>query len=287
VKGPLVWPTITVNGETRLKEYTELTSAETTQADCDIKAINIILQDLHTINVDQLHAYLENMNDMQMKDSSNPRQQATINDGRVTLQPVQGRQVSFTTGTTRTFTPGASRSNTWKQRVVNCYNSQANGQILHEEELAFLSDLRITKGQTTQTVITHNAAYQADDIDAYDSDCDELNNAKVALMANFSCYGLDVPDESTSVVVVILVKGHAFPTIVKNRPIGCDPLALVDGFTPIEDNTDLFETRLEEESVFMFMFLDYVIGSVNLTLFFLFFGVTATSLSPELLMLKQ
>ncbi|GJU13685.1 retrovirus-related pol polyprotein from transposon TNT 1-94 [Tanacetum coccineum] len=42
-----------------------------------------------------------------------------------------------------------------------------------------------------QTVITHNAAYQADDLDAYDSDCDELNTAKVALMANLSHYGLD------------------------------------------------------------------------------------------------
>ncbi|GJU39894.1 hypothetical protein Tco_1192851 [Tanacetum coccineum] len=43
-KGPLVWPTITVDGETRLKEYIKLTIAETIQADCDIKAINIILQ---------------------------------------------------------------------------------------------------------------------------------------------------------------------------------------------------------------------------------------------------
>ncbi|GJR31786.1 hypothetical protein Tco_1108018 [Tanacetum coccineum] len=43
-KGPLVWPTVTVDGATRLKEYTKLTPAETIQADCDIKAINIILQ---------------------------------------------------------------------------------------------------------------------------------------------------------------------------------------------------------------------------------------------------
>ncbi|GKE59614.1 hypothetical protein Tco_1498799, partial [Tanacetum coccineum] len=41
------------------------------------------------------------------------------------------------------------------------------------------------------TVITHNAAYQADDLDAYDSDCDELNSTKVALMANLSHYGSD------------------------------------------------------------------------------------------------
>ncbi|GJV95404.1 putative ribonuclease H-like domain-containing protein [Tanacetum coccineum] len=44
-KGPLVWPTITVDGVTRPKEYTELTPAEIIQADCDIKAINIILQE--------------------------------------------------------------------------------------------------------------------------------------------------------------------------------------------------------------------------------------------------
>ncbi|GJZ37034.1 hypothetical protein Tco_0583225 [Tanacetum coccineum] len=44
-KGPLVWPTITVDGETRLKEYTELTPAETIQADRDIKAINIKLKE--------------------------------------------------------------------------------------------------------------------------------------------------------------------------------------------------------------------------------------------------
>ncbi|GJY65544.1 retrovirus-related pol polyprotein from transposon TNT 1-94 [Tanacetum coccineum] len=66
-----------------------------------------------------------------------------------------------------------------------------SGQILHEEELAFLADPGIPEGQATQTVITHNAAYQADDLDAYDSDCDELNTAKVAFMANLSRYGSD------------------------------------------------------------------------------------------------
>ncbi|GJS12315.1 hypothetical protein Tco_0369111 [Tanacetum coccineum] len=128
----------------------------------------------------------------QLRNSSNPKQQATINDGRVTLQPIQGRQTSFSVGNTRTYTPGASGSNSGKQRTVI---SQVNGQILHEEELAFLADPRIAEGQATQTVITHNAAYQADDLDAYDSDCDELNTAKVALMANLSHYGSDALTE--------------------------------------------------------------------------------------------
>nr|GFD57363.1 hypothetical protein [Tanacetum cinerariifolium] len=34
-------------------------------------------------------------------------------------------------------------------------------------------------------------AYQADDLDAYDSDCDEINSAKIALIENLSHYGSD------------------------------------------------------------------------------------------------
>ncbi|GJT62887.1 hypothetical protein Tco_1006420 [Tanacetum coccineum] len=45
--------------------------------------------------------------------------------------------------------------------------AQVNGQILHEEDLAFLADPGIAECQATQTVITYNAAYQADDLDAY------------------------------------------------------------------------------------------------------------------------
>ncbi|GJV80165.1 hypothetical protein Tco_1516035 [Tanacetum coccineum] len=59
-------------------------------------------------------------------------------------------------------------------------NAQASGQALTEEEIAFLADPGLPDIQTSQTVITHNAAYQADDLDAYDSDCDELNSAKIA-----------------------------------------------------------------------------------------------------------
>ncbi|GJX76902.1 hypothetical protein Tco_0323713 [Tanacetum coccineum] len=83
----------------------------------------------------------------------------------------------------------------WFKDKVLLVQAQANGQILHEEELAFLADPGIAEGQATQTVITHNAAYQADDLDAYDSDCDELNAAKVDLMANLSHYGSDALTE--------------------------------------------------------------------------------------------
>nr|GEV50380.1 reverse transcriptase domain-containing protein [Tanacetum cinerariifolium] len=59
------------------------------------------------------------------------------------------------------------------------------------DESCFKDKVLLVQAQTTQTVITHNAAYQADDLDAYESDCDEINTAKVALMANLSHYGSD------------------------------------------------------------------------------------------------
>ncbi|GJZ39179.1 retrovirus-related pol polyprotein from transposon TNT 1-94 [Tanacetum coccineum] len=270
--GPLIWPSIEENGVTRPKKYSELSATEAIQADCDIKATNIILQGLppevyalvsnHKVAkelweriqllmqgtsltkqerelfqkgddlidaINHMMSFLTAVvtsryptTNNQLKNSSNPRQQATIKDGRVTLQPVQGRQISFATGTSRTYTLGVSGSNSRKQRTIICYNckgeghmskqctkpkrkqdeswfkdkvllvqAQANGQILHEDELAFLADPRILEGQATQTVITYNAAYQADDLDAYDSDFDKLNTAKVALMTNLSHYGSD------------------------------------------------------------------------------------------------
>nr|GFC44320.1 hypothetical protein [Tanacetum cinerariifolium] len=58
-------------------------------------------------------------------------------------------------GSSRPFTSGQGGA-PGKQRVITCYNC---------------------KGE--------------DDLDAYDSDCDEINSAKIALMANLSHYGLD------------------------------------------------------------------------------------------------
>ncbi|GJU04761.1 hypothetical protein Tco_1121191 [Tanacetum coccineum] len=41
---PLIWPTIEENKVTRTKKYVELSTIEKIQADCDMKATNIILQ---------------------------------------------------------------------------------------------------------------------------------------------------------------------------------------------------------------------------------------------------
>nr|GEY79575.1 hypothetical protein [Tanacetum cinerariifolium] len=44
--GPLLWPLIEENGVTRPKKYSDLSATEAIQADCDVKATNIILQGL-------------------------------------------------------------------------------------------------------------------------------------------------------------------------------------------------------------------------------------------------
>ncbi|GJV29069.1 hypothetical protein Tco_1385517 [Tanacetum coccineum] len=101
--------------------------------------------------------------------------------------------------TTRTYTPGASGSNsTGKQRTVICYNYKGEGHMSKQctkpkrkQDDSWFKDKVLLKVKLHRLSLTHNAAYQADDLDAYDSDCDELNTAKVALMANLSHYGSD------------------------------------------------------------------------------------------------
>ncbi|GJW46005.1 hypothetical protein Tco_0077651 [Tanacetum coccineum] len=44
--GPLVYPTVEENGQTRPKNYSELTKAQQLQDDCDVQATNIILHGL-------------------------------------------------------------------------------------------------------------------------------------------------------------------------------------------------------------------------------------------------
>ncbi|GKB74376.1 zf-CCHC domain-containing protein [Tanacetum coccineum] len=92
----------------------------------------------------------------------------------------------------RTYTPGASGGNFGKQRTVICYNCKGEGHMSKKcTKPKRKQDDSWFKDKVLLTVITQNDAYQADDLDAYDSNCDELNTAKVALMANLSHYGSD------------------------------------------------------------------------------------------------
>nr|GEV58867.1 integrase, catalytic region, zinc finger, CCHC-type, peptidase aspartic, catalytic [Tanacetum cinerariifolium] len=148
------------------------------RGDDPIDAINHMMSFL-TVVVTSWYPLTNN----QLKTSSNPCQQATINNGRVTIQPIQERQNSMNASMSRQYTSGPSRT-LGKQRVIVCYNCKGEGHMSKQYP-------RIAETQSTQYVVTNNAVYQADNLDAYDSDCDELNSVKIALMANLSHYGSD------------------------------------------------------------------------------------------------
>ncbi|GKE49363.1 hypothetical protein Tco_1480621 [Tanacetum coccineum] len=72
------------------------------------------------------------------------------------------------------------------------------GQILDEEQLAFLADPGIDKALVAQQTIPQNSAFQTKDLDAYDSYCYDLSSAKAVLMANLSSCDSDVLSEDTN-----------------------------------------------------------------------------------------
>ncbi|GKE36525.1 hypothetical protein Tco_1459930, partial [Tanacetum coccineum] len=73
--------------------------------------------------------------------------------------------------------------------------AQEAGQILDEEQLAFLADPGISEAPVAQQTIPHNSTFQSDDLDAYNSDCVDLSSTKVVLMANLSSCDPEVLSE--------------------------------------------------------------------------------------------
>ncbi|GJW63271.1 retrovirus-related pol polyprotein from transposon TNT 1-94 [Tanacetum coccineum] len=94
----------------------------------------------------------------QLRNSSNPRQQATVHDGRCFNCKGEGHMARHCPK------PKRKRDATWFRDKVLLVEAQGN-------------------------------AYQADDLDAYDSDCDDFSTTKVVLMANLSSYESDFLSE--------------------------------------------------------------------------------------------
>ncbi|GJV34451.1 copia protein [Tanacetum coccineum] len=117
----------------------------------------------------------------QLKTSSNPINQANIQEGRVTVQKVQGRQNQSYASTRNRGIATTLKGNVaaGPPRVVKCYNCQGEGHMGR---------------QCTQPKRLRNASWfkeklmlaEAQEADAYDSDCEHLSSAKAVLMANLS-----------------------------------------------------------------------------------------------------
>ncbi|GKE66436.1 hypothetical protein Tco_1520597 [Tanacetum coccineum] len=85
-----------------------------------------------------------------------------------------------------------------RQELLNATTAKVKdiwlGNALSLSDQGMQHDPGIPAGQA-QTIIPHNAAFQTEDLDTYDSDYDDLSNAQAVLMANISNYGSDVISE--------------------------------------------------------------------------------------------
>ncbi|GJW65708.1 retrovirus-related pol polyprotein from transposon TNT 1-94 [Tanacetum coccineum] len=136
-------------------------------------------------------------NQQQLRTSSNPRNQATIQGetaGQARVVKCYNYQGEGHMARQCTQ-PKRPRNAAWFKEKLMLAEAQEFGQVLDEEQLAFLADLRITNCHDVQPIIIHNATFQTDALDTYDTDCDDLSSAKVVLMTNLSSYGSDFLSE--------------------------------------------------------------------------------------------
>ncbi|GJU73763.1 hypothetical protein Tco_1265168 [Tanacetum coccineum] len=156
-----------------------------------------LVRDLHTTNVDQIHAYLGqhefHANEVHLMHEHNSDTLALVATHQMTQSPYQTLQNSYqNTQFQPQVSPNQSpqsdvEDNLGNKGLVSCYNCKEREVAISPNSATKPNRKRddhdpgIPKGQATQTVITYNASYQADNLDAYDFDYDELNTAKVAL----------------------------------------------------------------------------------------------------------
>ncbi|GKA47243.1 retrovirus-related pol polyprotein from transposon TNT 1-94 [Tanacetum coccineum] len=114
----------------------------------------------------------------QLRTSSNLRNQATIQDGRARVVKCYNCQGEGHMARQCTQ-PKRPRNATWYKEKAMLAEAQEAGQILDEEQLPFLAHPGIPTSQA-QTIIPHNAAFKTEDLDTYDSDCDDLSTAQAA-----------------------------------------------------------------------------------------------------------
>nr|GEY77039.1 hypothetical protein [Tanacetum cinerariifolium] len=185
-----------------------------------------LVKDFHTRNFDQLHAYLEqhelHANEVRLLRERNQDLLAFVTSSilQITYQPpqvtthpmiesplmdlesqcnkyrrdkIKAIVVLGEEHMARQCTqPKQPRNETWYKEKAMLAEAQKAGQFLDEEQFAFLADPGVPDGQAVQTIIPNNSCFQTEDLDTYDSNCDDFSNIQAVLMANISNYGSDV-----------------------------------------------------------------------------------------------
>ncbi|GJW88479.1 reverse transcriptase domain-containing protein [Tanacetum coccineum] len=168
-----------------------------------------LVKDLHTTNFDHLHAYLE-QHELHANKVCLLRERFAVPVFSPGDDPIAyfNKTMAFQTVVASSSNATSSGGNNAgrQARVVKCYNYQGEGHMARKctqpkrpRNAAWYKDKAIfsgPNGQAVQTIILNNVAFQTEDLDTYDSDCDDISNAKAVLMANISNYGSDVISEA-------------------------------------------------------------------------------------------
>ncbi|GKE68205.1 hypothetical protein Tco_1526277 [Tanacetum coccineum] len=174
--------------------------ADNTQLDSGISPTNNLIENLTNtlaLLTQSYKTYLPQTNN-QLRTSSNTRNQATVQDGRVVVQNVQGRQnrgqgnnawgACAAGHIARNCTqPKRPQNSEYFKDKMLLIQAQENGVALNEEQLLFIA---------------------ADDCDAFDSDVDEAPNAQTMFMANLSSANLVYDEAGPSYDSDILYEVH-------------------------------------------------------------------------------
>ncbi|GKE36036.1 hypothetical protein Tco_1455358 [Tanacetum coccineum] len=224
--GPLVYPTIEENGAIRPKKYTEHSEQEKLQDDYDVQALNIVLQGL-PLDVYALVNHCESLHEYYLRFSQ------LINDMHTIGMTMQ--QVQVNTKFLNVLQPEWSKFVTDVKLAKNMYTTNfdqlfayLNQHEGHANEVQMMRErypvpLALVTNYHNQVKGTWqgsahslggpgtlhglrkrccwlrhrklNDAFQTDDLDAYDSDYDDISSAKAVLMAKLSSYDLDVLSE--------------------------------------------------------------------------------------------
>ncbi|GKA47661.1 retrovirus-related pol polyprotein from transposon TNT 1-94 [Tanacetum coccineum] len=116
--------------------------------------------------------YLQTNN--QLRTSSNPSNQATIQDGQCTQSKT-------------------TQNSDWFKEKMLLAQAQEARVILDEEQIAFLVDIweRVDSGPIVQALTT-TAIFQTNDLNAFDLYCDEAPKTSAIFMANLTSYDSNV-----------------------------------------------------------------------------------------------